>query len=410
MNRCSFFRSSTVSPENWALANYTLLVLASTFILLLIPSVAAESPAQGFAVSRQVVAARPTFTKNFHIVADLGELPTSEQGTVTLEILNSTSTPIPISEVTIGCRCASARVNAKKILPGQSIVLEVDLETQSKPLGKNSHVAHVVKFDSGVGPELDTEIVLRYSLRGVLAFSTTRVVWEMDRKKKHQTIHVPIAFSAPVIPHEIKFSFLPAREGLTANFGYINEQPIIAIEFEPDLIAESNWTTTLTAWTLISESEKRGSKRKIARTDGPKGTRIEDEVVISLCDVPEFEITPRTLQFRLVKDQWIATCLIRDRQATEGKSPANEDVLHLEATIGSHPLKIQLKRIGPGIRRGTIVTNEDYWKGFILLDFETLPDIHWHAVSDNGVHNVKSLIYLPSSLKSKVRSYLEKEK
>lgn len=243
-------------------------------------SVAQESDQKksSFDISKTATLTKQSMSLQHVAAFDLGTLPSGEQGTVTLKVINPTSEPFSFDRISKSCNCVDVVPERKSIPAGGATEFKLNMKT-SVLARKEIMLGSVALIDDsrlkGEGPVIN--INFRYNLAGLLCIEPTMISLEVPVSQSETELKIPFLITKPLTPDRLKFEVDESLEDLDFEIeGSGND--LIASAFVPSALLEQG---------PIS------GEVKIIDTISNR----QDMVYVTLRNGTEYKISPSVLRF-----------------------------------------------------------------------------------------------------------------
>jgi len=302
---------------------------------------------------------------SYHNVIDLGPLPTRQSGIVTLKLSNPHSTTFDFEGIEIGCKCTSAEMTKTNVESGDATIITIGLDTPKAARTQNR--SNSIRLIEKGGDKRSVNLVLRYTLSGLMNFKVNSYVIEVQDDSGWQEVRLPFLITPPVKEKNIELEIQPDSSGLSAEFVSDENTHFVVAKFHSDDVPENGLALTVTAR---------------HRLEG-----LADTARLLLTPRKQLEVTPRTLRFKIMNGAFEASALLRYRPAAKDAldelADDRSNALSVEARIGDLKGKVRAKRLGRGIHRLHLSLPEAEFRKD--LDGQKPANaISWHVVTPEG--------------------------
>ena len=265
------------------------------------------------------------------IRADLGEIPVAPSVQITLSVSNPTNEDVHLGNTFSGCKCLKATLSADTIKANS--VEEIRLTLSGDKEKREATRWVVLTISPKDLPERNTRIHLKYSVAGVLLFSQNSAAFAIPENAKNLEFRVPILFTPPVKPEELRAygeGGLHGLEGVVVRNGDGHE---LKFSIEKDAVGEG-----VAGWLVIAHPQ----------------TSQADKISCTIDVQKNLECTPSTLQFKWSDEDrvWIAHALVRALPDAKSKSTltSSSDV-RVVARADNAEIECKVTQLKHGIAR-----------------------------------------------------------
>ncbi len=149
----------------------------------------------------------------FKIQANLGNLPPSSEGTVSLTVKNPFNSDIVFGNHFNGCACLKATLSDAVLKKNGSITIDLHLKIPSK--ANSTQQVAAINFSTDKEGQSDTvSLIMHYELNGLIAFVDNRAVGYALESEKDLQLQLPMIVGRDVKEGDIIFKAKGALVGL----------------------------------------------------------------------------------------------------------------------------------------------------------------------------------------------------